>query len=60
MTKKITDKKETITSNKPQSTSYRYLLSDIGSILKQGLTRAYKAVDDLKVQTYWQIGERIV
>ncbi|NOQ55723.1 MAG: hypothetical protein GQ477_02850 [Nanohaloarchaea archaeon] len=32
---------------------------DIYSILYQGLSKAYKAVDNLKVQTYWQIGERI-
>ena len=28
--------------------------------LSKGLARAYKAVDNIKVQTYWQIGERIV
>lgn len=39
---------------------YRSLLNDIKSILNKGLTKAYKAVDNLKVQTYWQIGERIV
>ena len=36
------------------------LLPDIKSILQKGLTKAYKAVDNIKVQTYWQIGERIV
>jgi predicted nuclease of restriction endonuclease-like (RecB) superfamily len=39
---------------------YNNLLNDIKSILQKGLTKAYKAVDNLKVQTYWQIGERIV
>ncbi len=39
---------------------YSQLLKDIKSILQQGLSKAYKAVDNLKVQTYWQIGERIV
>ncbi|MBT5022661.1 DUF1016 domain-containing protein, partial [Candidatus Woesearchaeota archaeon] len=29
-------------------------------MLNKGLYKAYKAVDNLKVQTYWQIGERIV
>jgi len=38
---------------------YGSLLNDIRSILQKGLTKAYKAVDNLKVQTYWQIGERI-
>lgn len=39
---------------------YSNLLNDIKSILKKGLGRAYQAVDNIKVQTYWQIGERIV
>jgi len=39
---------------------YETLLSDIKSILQRGLSKAYQAVDNLKVQTYWQIGERIV
>ncbi len=38
---------------------YDNLLNDIKSILQKGLTKAYKAVDNIKVQTYWQIGERI-
>ena len=39
---------------------YDNLLQDIRSILEKGLSRAYQAVDNLKVQTYWQIGERVV
>ncbi|MCK4492079.1 MAG: DUF1016 family protein [Candidatus Altiarchaeales archaeon] len=39
---------------------YDQLLRDIKSILQRGLSKAYKAVDNLRVQTYWQIGERIV
>jgi predicted nuclease of restriction endonuclease-like (RecB) superfamily len=39
---------------------YNSLLNDIKSILQKGLTKAYKAVDNIKVQTYWQIGERII
>jgi len=38
---------------------YSSLLSDIRSILDKNLSRAYQAVDNIKVQTYWQIGERI-
>jgi len=38
---------------------YNNLLKDIKSILQKGLTKAYKAVDNIKVQTYWQVGERI-
>ena len=40
--------------------SYRSLLNELKSILNKGLARAYKVVDNIKVQTYWQIGERIV
>ncbi|HQN73872.1 MAG TPA: PDDEXK nuclease domain-containing protein [bacterium] len=40
--------------------SYRNLLNELKSILNKGLARAYKAVDNIKVQTYWQIGEKIV
>ena len=39
---------------------YNLLLNDVQSILQNGLGRAYKAVDNIKVQTYWQVGERIV
>ncbi len=39
---------------------YNDLLRDIKSILEKGLSRAYQAVDNIKVQTYWQIGERVV
>ena len=39
---------------------YQNLLRELQSILSKGLYKAYKAVDNLKVQTYWQLGERIV
>lgn len=38
---------------------YRVLLNDIKSILEKAKYQAYKAVDNLRVQTYWQTGERI-
>ncbi len=47
-----------ITTKKPAG--YKQLLNDVKSILQKGLSKAYKAVDNIKVQTYWQIGERIV
>ncbi|MCK5025535.1 MAG: hypothetical protein KAS15_03020, partial [Nanoarchaeota archaeon] len=53
MSKKSLIKKEEIEN-------YKQLLKDIKSILQTGLSQAYKAVDNIKVQTYWQIGERIV
>ncbi|MBU0568920.1 DUF1016 family protein [bacterium] len=39
---------------------YSQLLEEVKSILQKGLIRAYKAVDNVRVQTYWQVGERIV
>lgn len=39
---------------------YDELLCDIRGLLERAKYHAYKAVDNLRVQTYWQIGERIV
>ncbi len=39
---------------------YQTLLQDLKSIIAQGQYQAYKSVDNIKVQTYWQLGERIV
>ena len=39
---------------------YTEILQDIKSLLEKAKYRAYKAVDNLRVQTYWQIGERII
>jgi len=39
---------------------YKILFNDIRSILGKAQYRAYKTVDNIRVQTYWQIGERIV
>lgn len=48
------------TSKKEIDGKYNNLLQELNSILDTGLSRAYKAVDNIKVQTYWQLGERIV
>lgn len=48
------------TKNIARIEGYNNLLNDIKSILQKGLSKAYKAVDNIKVQTYWQIGERII
>lgn len=45
---------------KVNDVSYNNLLNELKSILSKGQTKAYKSVDNIKVQTYWQIGERIV
>lgn len=39
---------------------YSGLLQDLKSLLTKAKYQAYKAVDNLRVQTYWQVGERIV
>ena len=39
---------------------YNDLLRDIRSILEKARSRAYQSVDNIRVQTYWQVGERIV
>ncbi len=44
----------------PSLEGYAALLNDIRSILAKNLARAYQAVDNIKVQAFWQIGERIV
>jgi len=42
------------------SKDYKNLLQELQSILSKGQIKAYKAVDNIKVQTHWQLGERIV
>ena len=49
-------KKQIITS--PER--YSQVLNDIRFLLEKAKAQAYKAVDNIRVQTYWQIGERIV
>ena len=39
---------------------YNNVLNDIRFLLDKAKAQAYKAVDNIRVQTYWQIGERIV
>jgi len=52
--------KDDLLKNVKDQNGYRNLLNELKSILSKGQARAYKAVDNIKVQTYWQIGERIV
>ena len=39
---------------------YGALLGEIRGLLQTARARAYQAVDNIKVQAYWQVGERIV
>ena len=55
----MTTKKPTLNKSIIDIKGYNTVLDDIRSILDKGLSRAYQAVDNIKVQTYWQIGERI-
>jgi len=50
--------KEIIT--KERLKDYNAILRDMKSLLERAKLQAYKAVDNIRVQTYWQIGERIV
>lgn len=49
-------KKQIITSPK----GYSQVLNDIRFLLEKAKAQAYKAVDNIRIQTYWQIGERII
>jgi predicted nuclease of restriction endonuclease-like (RecB) superfamily len=39
---------------------YDALLHEVRGLLQAARNRAYQAVDNIKVQAYWQVGERIV
>lgn len=45
---------------KGELNEYVSVLRDIKFLLEKARLRAYKAVDNIRVQTYWQTGERIV
>src|SRR3989344_1846867 len=47
-------------TKKEELEGYSAVLIDIKSLLEKAKLQAYKAVDNIRVQTYWQIGERIV
>ena len=53
-------KKITSSSLVAKDKDYQSLLVELKSIIAKGQYQAYKAVDNIRVQTYWQIGERIV
>ena len=45
---------------KTELSNYKEILQDLQSLLTRAKYHAYKAVDNIRVQTYWQVGERIV
>ncbi len=55
MTKK-TASKDLVARDK----DYQSLLAELNSIIAKGQIKVYQAVDNIRVQTYWQLGERIV
>ncbi|MDI6734868.1 MAG: DUF1016 N-terminal domain-containing protein, partial [bacterium] len=53
-------KKLITTKNQVETVAgYNEILRDIRSLLEKATYQTYKAVDNLRVQTYWQVGERI-
>jgi predicted nuclease of restriction endonuclease-like (RecB) superfamily len=44
----------------PTNSGYQNLIQQIGGLLDQGRQQASQAVNNLLVQTYWQIGQHIV
>jgi hypothetical protein len=57
---KVVKKQELEKKGEEGLDGYTEILQDIKSLLEKARYKAYKAVDNLRVQTYWQIGERIV
>ena len=55
-TKQIIPAKKALETDK----NYQNLLDELKSIIVQGQFKAYKAVDNIKVHTYWQLGGRII
>ena len=43
-----------------QKKEYDTLISDIGTLLSEGRKKAFHTVDSILVNTYWNIGKRIV
>lgn len=60
MKKQAISKSDSLPVSITNESNYMSLLSELKSILSSGQAKAYKAVDNIKVQTYWQLGERIV
>jgi hypothetical protein len=54
------DKKTSSKNLLAKDRDYKNLLADLNSIITKSQYHAYKAVDNIRVQTYWQLGERIV
>ncbi len=52
----LSEKKHNLSSEQ----NYKDLLQELKSTLAKGQYDAYKAVDNIRVQIYWQLGERIV
>ena len=53
-------RKEMVLHRDEQLEGYDNILNDIRSLIEGAQYQAYKAIDNLRVQAYWQIGERIV
>lgn len=47
-------------NNNLKNENYKSLLEELKGIINNGKSQAYKTIDNIKVQTYWQLGERVV
>ena len=45
---------------KIEKVSYEQLITQIGSLLKNGRQKAVQSVNTILIQTYWHIGQQIV
>ena len=43
-----------------EKNNYNFLINNIGEILKEGRQKAFQAVNAILINTYWQIGKKIV
>jgi len=50
----------TMMGNVVPPADYEALLREVRGLLETSRNRAYQAVDNIRVQAYWQVGERIV
>ena len=45
---------------KLQKNNYAFLMNNIGNILEEGRRKAVQSVNQILVQTYWEIGRQII
>ncbi|MBT6040636.1 DUF1016 domain-containing protein [Candidatus Woesearchaeota archaeon] len=53
-------KKERIINKSKTKKNYSTLINNVGQLLEQGRKQTYRAVNNIMVQTYWNIGRMVV